>query len=176
MTAGEAASYLYSLPKASIAKIQDELGRAGYFDKLGVNRGIIGDADDDATRMAWEALLFDSVQMGMSPQQTLTQKIASFQSNRAPTEPVILADPASLEQDATQFGAALLGRNLSQNELRSFVTTIHDWQRKAAQGAVMTGDNIAINLEAKAQEFFNDNFAQEQMKLMRQQFAARYLE
>jgi len=170
LTPGQARQYIYGLDRSTVMALQRMLGRAGYFNEIGRAYSTLGTVDDN-TKLAWDTLLLDSVRQKKPVDELLKERISNYASEAN----VEYSDPLVWEQSAQKFAASVLQRTLSSAELSSFVRAVRGWERESALGPTVTGQP-KVNVEAQAQRYFDDVYAQERATANVSRSSARYVQ
>jgi hypothetical protein len=170
LTPGQARQYIYGLDRSTVMALQRMLGRAGYFNEIGRAYSTLGTVDDN-TKLAWDTLLLDSVRQKKPVDELLKERISNYASEAN----VEYSDPLVWEQSAQKFAASVLQRTLTSTELSSFVRAVRGWERESALGPTVTGQP-KVNVEAQAQRYFDDVYAQERATANVSRSSARYVQ
>lgn len=160
----EAGRFLSNLSADEVARVQDALERAGYFDRVGQPYVLPGDSRDAATRTAWQYFLVDAVAAGeqSTPQDVLNDRIQMMQGERRKAPDFAPKDIATLRSLANEFGRALVGRNLDEAELNGFIAKAREWEIEGAQALTFAQEQEKVDLTARAEQYFDERFKVEQ--------------
>jgi len=169
LTAGQARQYIYGLNRQQVMAVQRMLGRAGYFNDIGRAYSTLGTVDDN-TKLAWDTMLWDSDNRKTKVADLLRERISTY-ANEANIE---YTDPTSWINAAQEFGGKVLGRTMSGDELNGFLRAVRGWERDAALGPTVTGEP-KVDVEARAQAYFDEQFANERMVNALEQFNQTYM-
>ena len=169
LTPGQARAYIYGLSRVQVIALQRMLGRAGYFNQIGRAYSTLGTVDDN-TKLAWDMMLLDSARTKTPVSSLLKERISTY-ANEANIE---YSDPQSWISAAQEFGGKVLGRTLTGNEMNSFMRAVRTWERDAALGPTVTGEP-KVDVEARAQAYFDEQFQQERAELAFEAFNQRYM-
>ena len=85
MSAYEALNFLYTMPPAEVRKWEQNMRDAGYYDKVGKQSTMSGDAHEDANRVAWNALLTDAALTGTTVDSTLAKAQIAYLQRQTQT-------------------------------------------------------------------------------------------
>lgn len=169
LTSGQARQYIYGLSRQQVMAVQRMLGRAGYFNDIGRAYSTLGTVDDN-TKLAWDTMLLDSARRKTKVADLLRERISTY-ANEANIE---YTDPTSWINAAQEFGGKVLGRTMSGDELNGFLRAVRGWERDAALGPTVTGEP-KVDVEARAQAYFDEQFANERMVNAFEQFNQTYM-
>jgi len=160
----EAGRFLTNLSADEVARVQDALEKAGYFDRVGSPYVLPGDSRDAATRTAWQYFLVDAVAAGeqSTPQDVLNDRIQMMQGERRKAPDFAPKDIATLRSLANEFGRALVGRNLDEAELNGFISKAREWEIEGAQALTFAQEQEKVDLTARAEQYFDERFKVEQ--------------
>lgn len=165
LTAAQALAYPYSLKtRDQRERLQDTLRRAGYFDPGKAGAQPTAGMIDGATATAWGLAIVDATRLGITVDKHLKERVRNFPRERVASQGVVFADPDALALSARNFGMELMGRGLTETELSSFISYIRKWENEAAMDASFTRDNYEVEMSAKAQTYFENEFATEVFK------------
>lgn len=177
----EGVRYIYGLDTAKVTKLQKSLRDAGYFDKLGKFPAY--GQPDDATALAWNLLLSDSVRNNQTPSARLKKSSEDFAKRMASGQGNLFLDEASVESAVLAIGSQVLGRGLDKTELDSLTTVVRNWEREAyktsATGVGPEGDVFSQpDIEARINRYMQDTYREEtvinsmpnNIKLLKQAF------
>lgn len=156
----QALSYIYKLNSDQVFDLQENLAKAGYFDQVGSQYGQAG-VVDQTTRVAWDMFLADSARTGVSPGKLMESKLISYLRTRNATSGFVGSDPAAISQSIRQLGVEVIGRGLNKQEELALTKAIRGWEREAALGPTFAQDNYQIDINAKATEYMEKQFATE---------------
>ena len=154
--------YPYQLNKQGIMDLQDNLRRAGWFDRVGKSFGQHG-VYDDATAEAFQTFMADSVRAGIPPATMLRDGLTNYVRNRAAEAGVVYRDNVALDQTIRSMGESLIGRGLTTQESDSLVQQIRRWEETAALGPTFAQDNYQVDIDAKAQNAIETQFKAQYM-------------
>ena len=154
--------YPYQLNKQGIMDLQDNLRRAGWFDRVGKSFGQHG-VYDDATAEAFQTFMADSVRAGIPPATMLRDGLTNYVRNRAAEAGVVYRDNVALDQTIRSLGENLIGRGLTTQESDSLVQQIRRWEETAALGPTFAQDNYQVDIDAKAQNAIETQFKAQYM-------------
>jgi hypothetical protein len=149
--------YPYQLDKQGIMDLQDNLRRAGWYDRVGQSfkqHGVL----DPATETAYQTFMADSVRAGIAPAVMLQDGLTNYVRNRAAESGVVYRDDVALHQTIRQMGETLIGRGLSTQETDSLIQQIRKWEQTAALGQTFAQDNYQIDIDAKTQNAIETQF------------------
>lgn len=156
--------YIYGLDNSKITKLQKSLRDAGYFDKLGKypNAGV----PDEATALAWNLFLSDSLRNNQTPAGRLKKSSEDFAKRMASGQGNLFLDEASVESAVLAVGSQVLGRGLDKTELESLTAAVRNWEREAyktsATGVGPEGDVFSQpDIEARINRYMQDTYREE---------------
>jgi hypothetical protein len=177
----EGVRYIYGLDTAKVTKLQKSLRDAGYFDKLG--RFPAYGQQDEATALAWNLLLSDSLRNNQTPSARLKKSSEDFARRMASGQGNLFLDEASVESAVLAVGSQVLGRGLDKTELESLTAVVRNWEREAyktsATGVGPEGDVFSQpDIEARINRYMQDTYREEtvinsmpnNIKLLKQAF------
>ena len=154
--------YPYQLDKQGIMNLQDNLRRAGWYDRVGRSFKEHG-VYDDATAEAFQTFMADSVRAGIPPATMLRDGLTNYVRNRAAEAGVVYRDNVALDQTIRNMGESLIGRGLTTEESDSLVQQIRRWEQTAALGPTFAQDNYQVDIDAKAQNAIETQFKSQYM-------------
>lgn len=149
--------YPYQLDKQGVMDLQDNLRRAGWYDRVGQSfkqHGVL----DPATETAYQTFMADSVRAGIQPAEFLRDGLTNYVRNRSAEAGIIYRDDVALDQTIRSMGETLIGRGLSTQETDSLIQQIRKWEQTAALGSTFAQDNYQVDIDAKAQNAIENQF------------------
>ena len=149
--------YPYQLDKQGVMDLQDNLRRAGWYDRVGQSfkqHGVL----DPATETAYQTFMADSVRAGIAPAVMLQDGLTNYVRSRAAESGVVYRDDVALHQTIRGMGETLIGRGLSTQETDSLIQQIRKWEQTAALGQTFAQDNYQIDIDAKTQNAIETQF------------------
>jgi hypothetical protein len=156
----KAKNYPWTLNEKQVEDLQVALGEAGYFDKVGAPYNYLGKIDQ-ATLLAWGTLLADSVTFGMSPNAMLESSAIQTKNQKfRPMVGVPRMDDSEIWNTARTLGAEVIGRGLTDEELKGLTRNIRLWENEIATAAWKTQDPeaTALDINTKVEEYLNTRF------------------
>jgi hypothetical protein len=160
----QAKEYLWSLNPDKVADLQNSLRDAGYFDKLGAYP-YEGDRDE-ATVLAWDLFLSDSLRNNQTPASRLQSASDLFAQRLASGQGNLFMDEADIEGAALALGTKVLSRGLDQQELTTLTDAVRNWERAAYKARSLgRGENGDIfsdtDITARINNYLKDTYAEE---------------
>lgn len=143
-----------------IKQLQEMLRLGGYFDGVGAKYTKYG-FTDEATKAAWDAMLTDAIRFNRKPSELLQDRVKNYLNNREPSAAFARMDETELDNFVNQIAQASINRNLSKEELATLGAKIREWEYEAALPATFAADNFNVNMETRAEDYFQQNFAYE---------------
>ena len=154
--------YPYQLDKQGVMDLQDNLRRAGWYDRVGQSfktHGVL----DPATETAYQTFMADSVRAGIQPAEFLRDGLTNYVRNRSAEAGIVYRDNDALHQTIRGMGETLIGRGLTMQESDSLIQQIRKWEQTAALGSTFAQENYQIDIDAKAQNAIETQFKAQYM-------------
>lgn len=127
MSAIDALDWIHTLRDDEVESLQNQLARAGYFERLGMQPEL-GYVDDDATNQAWRLALNESVKRGVGVPELLQQQIDEFTARRR--DQMTKFNVTDTRLAANQIAMEVLGRNLTGDEFQVVKTFMQNLQNE----------------------------------------------
>jgi hypothetical protein len=161
---GQAIAYVNKITPEQRIKLQKSLRDAGYFDKLGAYPD--SGRNDEATRLAWNLFLSDSLRNDETPSAYLKKSSDNFAKRLASGQGNLFLDEASVESAILAVGSQVLGRGLDRTELESLTAVVRDWERqKYKSPATGTGPEGEVfsqpDIEARINRYMQETYREE---------------
>jgi hypothetical protein len=163
----EAKNYIWNISPDQLSNLQESLRDAGYFDRLKAYP-MKGQSPDDATVLAWDMFLADSLRNDQTPANRLQKASEDFAQRLASGQGNLFMDEANIKGAALALGSQVLGRGLDQTELDALTAAVRSWEREAyrttATGVGEEGDLFSqVDIQSRIDNYLNDTFAEEAM-------------
>jgi len=142
-----------------IAKLQDDLRRAGFFNFEGGQlpiRGVI----DSATTGAWSYFLKSAALSGMEPAKYLVKRIQEVGQLQWDQQ-VIGKDPDTIQSRANDLGSAILGRGLNAMEIKTLQDVVKGWEKQAVTQGNFADEPMDVDLNARMEKYLQNTYRDE---------------
>lgn len=161
----EAKNYIWNISPDQLSNLQESLRDAGYFDRLKAYP-MKGQSPDDATVLAWDMFLADSLRNDQTPANRLQKASEDFAQRLASGQGNLFLDEANIQDAALNLGSQVLGRGLDQKELDALTAAVRSWEREAykttATGVGEDGDIFSeVDINSRIDNYMRDTYNEE---------------
>lgn len=132
----DALDYIHTLNETEVERMQQALAAGGYYEGIqGLTKYDKGNAFDDATEIAWQRALTDSVKQGVAVPDLLKQKAVSYRDEQL--KQFAAFSTTSTRQAANRIAVDAIGRELTADEygqMRTYLMSLRDQRAQAVPG------------------------------------------
>ena len=160
----QAKEYIWNLDDKKIPDLQNSLRDAGYFDKLQMYP--MEGQRDQATALAWDMFLADTLRNNQSPATRLKGASDDFAKRLASGQGNLFMDEENIKGAASALGSQVLGRSLDISELNALTVAVRNWEREQykmkSTGEGVEGDVFSqVDIESRINNYLKNTYAEE---------------
>ena len=160
----QAKEYIWNLDDKKIPDLQNSLRDAGYFDKLQMYP--MEGQREEATALAWEMFLADTLRNNQSPATRLKGASDDFARRMSAGLGNLFMDKENIQGAALSLGSQVLNRGLTGEELATLTEAVRNWERESykskSTGQGIDGDVFSqIDIESRIGNYMRDTYQEE---------------
>jgi hypothetical protein len=160
----QAKEYIWNLDDKKIPDLQNSLRDAGYFDKLQMYP--MEGQRDQATALAWDMFLADTLRNNQSPATRLKGASDDFARRMSAGLGNLFMDKENIQGAALSLGSQILDRGLTGEELATLTEAVRNWERESykskSTGQGIDGDVFSqIDIESRIGNYMRDTYQEE---------------
>lgn len=164
-TVHEAANLLWGMDRRELARVQNMLKRAGYFEMSDGAKSDgpvhVGDPTDEGTQQAWRRAVSDSIRSKIPIVDLLRRRAQSQREaeqrelEEAAAQAVPLSSQARIRVSADQLARDVMGRRMDPSQVGELVEFIHGLEKKRGMQIVSEDPGFVedVDVDAEIEEF-----------------------